>query len=229
VKRTWLRNINWCLSFGKVFPVASSDACWREVVNCFLERTSVVVIDVSYLRENVIWEIDQIKRLGVETNVLYLISADVADLSRATLELALGKAACADRLFLYERNGLIEPVKFTAMLAETVMRVSVGEGSLHATRSEVRLAIFATVAFVLGMIPVLALAFPVFADQLGLPRWNQWEHPAYWPGMAKIVNHEALATWLLLIIAAKRIQTLRFLIVIQSLLLLAAPIGMLDW
>jgi len=236
VDRTWLRNINWCMSFGKVFPVASSDACWREVVNCLLKRCSAVIVDVSDLRENVTWEIDQAKVLGVESRILYLISSERADNSRAALAQTLGEAACASRLFRYGRSGLADRAQFTAALAETVAAEAAGKNSQQPTRSPNRLAIATIAAFVVGMIPVLALAFPGFADLLGLPRWNPWEHPAYWPGVAKVVNAGAaavsafgVATWVLLLIAAKRTETIRFLFVVQTLLLLAAPIGMLDW
>lgn len=97
VDRTWLRNINWCLSFGKIFPVASSDAHWREVVDCLLRRSSAVIVDVSDLRENVTWEIERAKSLGVETRILCLISSERTDESHAALARAFGEAACASQ------------------------------------------------------------------------------------------------------------------------------------
>jgi len=59
----------------------------------------------------------------------------------------------------------------------------------HQLRRWVPLDIAATVAFVLGLIPVLGLAFP---NILGLPRWNPWEHPAYWPGITKIALYPGM-------------------------------------
>jgi hypothetical protein len=232
VDRTWLRNMNWCISFGKVFPVASADACWREVVHCLLQRSSAVIIDVSDLRENVTWEIDQARILGLESRVFYLISVERAEGSRAALAHALGDTACASRLFRYGKSGLIDRERFTAALVEALAAEASGKNGPQSDR----VAVISTAAFVVGMIPVLALAFPAFGDQLGLPRWSPWEHPAYWPGMANVVNAGAAAvcmfgaaTWMLLMVAARRTATLRFLLVVQTLLLLAAPIGMLDW
>ena len=234
--RTWLRNVNWCMSFGKVFPVASSNACWREVVDCLLKRSSALIVDVSDLRENVTWEIDHARRLGFETRTLYLISSDRADCSPAAVTQALGAEACASRLFRYGRDGLADSKRFKAALAETIVADTTVENGWQRTHAPNRLAIAATVAFVIGFIPVFALAFPGFGEPF-LPRWNPWESPEQWPGIAKVINTKALvamafglATWFLLILASKRTQTIRFLLVIQTLLLLAAPIGMVeDW
>jgi hypothetical protein len=97
------------------------------------------------------------------------------------------------------------------------------------------LGLLDTAFFGLGL-PILALAFPVFGYHLGLPRWTAWEDAAHWPGVAAVANAGAMsvvafgmATWLLLIVAARRAPNLWFLLVIQTLVLLAAPVGMLDW
>ena len=230
-ERTWLRNINWCMASGKIFPVATTDAHWREVVDCLLNRASIVIIDVSDLGDNVAWEIERARRLGAERRVFYLMSSEPADRSRHALAQALGPEAAANRLFRYGKDGNVERARFNAALVESIVA-----GTAHINRRPDGIAIAATLAFVVGMLPVLALAFPVFGHHLGLPRWNAWEHPAQWPGVAAVANAGALsvvafgmATWLLLIIAASRAPNLRFLLVIQTLVLLAAPVGMLDW
>jgi hypothetical protein len=226
-----LRNINWCMSFEKMFAVASSDAHWRQVVVCLLKRSSAVIVDVSDLRDNVVWEIDQARVLGVEPRILYLASLEQAD----KLQAALGAEACAFRLFHYGRNGLADPERFRRTLAETVAAGAEAEKDSQRAQAPNRLAITATIVFVIGLLPLLNLAFPAFGDHIGLPRWNQWEQPAYWPGVASLINPGALTvvayglgTWILLILAALRTQTIRFLLVIQTIVLLAAPIGMLD-
>ena len=93
-----------------------------------------------------------------------------------------------------------------------------------------------SVRFVIGLLPLLGLAIPVFSETVPLPRWSHWEHPAYWPGLAHVANPGAVAvaafgvtTWFLLLLAALRIPTMWFLFVIQTLALLAAPVGMLDY
>lgn len=229
--RTWLRNINWCMAFGKIFPVATSDAHWREVVDCLLERASIVIIDVSDLRDNVTWEIDRARRLGAEGRIFYLISSELADRSPDALAQALGPEDAANRLFRYGKDGNVERARFNTALVDSIVAKTA-----HTDRSTDGIAVAATLAFVVGLLPVLALAFPVFGYHLGLPRWSAWEDAAHWPGVAAVANVGALsvvafgmATWLLLIVAARRAPNVGFLLVIQTLVLLAAPVGMLDW
>jgi hypothetical protein len=230
-ERTWLRNINWCMAFGKIFPIATSDAHWREVVDCLLTRASIVIIDVSDLRDNVTWEIDRARRLGAEGRIFYLVSAELAEQSRHALTQALGPEAAANRLFRYGKDGNVERARFDAALVDSIVA-----GTAQPNRRFDVIVVAATVAFVVGMLPILALAFPVFGYHLGLPRWTAWEDAAHWPGVAAVANAGALsvvafgiATWLLLIAAARRAPNLWFLLVIQTLVLLAAPVGMLDW
>ena len=82
--------------------------------------TSAVNVDVSDLCENVVWENDQSKVLGVESCIFYLISSDQTGDSRAVLAKRLGETACAARLFRYGRCNLADREQFTATLAETV-------------------------------------------------------------------------------------------------------------
>lgn len=230
--RIWLRNINWCMSFSKVFPVASTDERWREVVGCLLKRSDGILVDASELRENLLWEVEHARALGLEPRMLYLIPADRIEAARPALIQALGDEACVSRLFAYEKHGVVERDRFVARLAK-LSGMAPEDGDHRRAQRPDRMDITATVAFAVGLIPLLALAFN---GPLGLPRWSPWEHPAYWPGLAHIINPGALtvatlgmATWFLLAITARRSHNIRFLLAIQTLLLLAAPIGMLDW
>jgi hypothetical protein len=73
---------------------------------------------------------------------------------------------------------------------------------------------------------------------VGLPHWSAWASEyassAPWPGVAAVANKGAvcvvafgIATWLLLTVAARRAPNLWFLLLMQTLMLLAAPLGML--
>jgi hypothetical protein len=230
-ERTWLRNINWCMGPAKTFPVATSDEHWRAVVDCLLKRADIVIIDVSDLRENVIWEIDRAKHLGAPERVFYLVAAQIADRSGDVLAQAIGLDAAAARLFRYDNDGRIERERFRTGLIDVT-----NSTARRVERTLDSLAIGATIAFLIGLLPVLALAFPVFGDQLGLPRWSPLRDPSHWPGVAAVANASALTvvgfgivTWLLLLAGARRAPNLWFLVVIQTLALLAAPVGMLDW
>ena len=74
-RRTWLRNINWCLSWRKVFAVATDDAHWQQVVELLVNRATVILIDLTEARPNVRWEIALIERLGLGSRVLWLLRA----------------------------------------------------------------------------------------------------------------------------------------------------------
>jgi hypothetical protein len=229
-ERTWLRNINWCMSLGKIFPVASTDACWRQSVECLLGRSTAVIVDVSNLGENVMWEINRAKAQVTERKMLYLLASDTGDTARQRIIECLGEVAVSDRLFEYEAQGLVEPDAFQAALTEIISRRS------DVTKPPGPASIAATVLFVVCLLPVLGLAFPGFGESYGFPRWSPWEHSAHWPGLANVINPGALFTvacgivcWLFLLAASRRTPTLRFLLVIQTLVLFAAPVGMLDW
>lgn len=224
VDRTWLRNINWCMAFGKVFPVASTDEAWREVVDCLLQRCDTVIIDVADLRQNVMWEIDRAKSLGLETRTLYLAPSDQADKSQAEFTQALGAEASASRLFPYTKKGLVDGDRFRAALIESAVR--------HATAERIRgrkpelVDIAATGAFAIGYLPLLAAAFPMI---LKLADWNPGEDLP--DTIGKFVDTAAseiiafgLVTWALLLVASRRPNTLRFLLIIQTLLLLVATL-----
>ena len=229
-ERTWLRNINWCMALGKIFPVASTDACWRQSVECLLGRSTAVIVDVSDLRENVMWEINRAKAQVTERQMLFLLSSDTDPTARQKVIECLGQAAVSDRLFEYQAQGLVEADAFQTALAEII------SGGSDVAKPPGPDSIAATVLFVVGLLPVLGLAFPAFGESCGLPRWSPWEHSAHWPGLANVINPGALITvaygilcWLLLLVASRHTATMRFLTVIQTLILLAAPIGMLDW
>jgi hypothetical protein len=224
VERTWLRNINWCMAFGKVFPVASSDHAWRALVECLLPRCDAVIIDVSDLRENVMWEIERARSLGLETRTLYLLPSDQADTSHAALTLAAGADTSASRLFLYTKNSLVDRARFRAALVESAVGPATPERIRQHAHKPDALDIAATGAFAIGFWPLLAAAFPII---LALADWKPQEDLP--DTIARLVEASAsgiiafgLVAWLLLIVASRRPNTVRFLLVIQTLLLLVA-------
>ena len=165
--------------------------------------------------------------------MLYLISADRIEAVRPALLQSLGAEACASRLFAYAKQGVIERDRLAAHLAQLSGLTDEDSDERRRPHRPDGMDIAATVAFAVGLIPLLALAFN---GPLGLPRWSPWEHPAYWPGLAHVANPGALSvvvfgisTLLLLALTARRSHNMHFLLAIQTLLLAVAPIGMLDW
>ena len=226
VDRTWLRNINWCMAFGKVFPVASSDEAWRDLVECLLQRCDAVIIDVSDLRQSVMWEIDRAKSLGLETRTLYLLPSDQADTSQGVLTLALGAEASASRLFLYTKKDLVDRNRFRAALAESAVGHATAEKIGRRAHTPAFVDIAATGAFAIGFFPFLAAAFPII---LKLADWNPQEDlpdtiGRFVDASASEIIAFGLVAWVLLMVASRRPNTMRFLLVIQTLLLLVATV-----
>jgi hypothetical protein len=212
------------MAFGKVFPVASSDHAWRALVECLLPRCDAVIIDVSDLRENVMWEIERARSLGLETRTLYLLPSDQADTSHAALTLAAGADTSASRLFLYTKNSLVDRARFRAALVESAVGPATPERIRQHAHKPDALDIAATGAFAIGFWPLLAAAFPII---LALADWKPQEDLP--DTIARLVEASAsgiiafgLVAWLLLIVASRRPNTVRFLLVIQTLLLLVA-------
>ena len=226
VDRTWLRNINWCMAFGKVFPVASSDDAWRELVECLLQRCDAVIIDVSDLRQNVMWEIDRAKSLGLEARTLYLLPSDQADRLQGALTLALGDNASASRLFLYTKKDLVDRDRFRAALVDSAVGHATGESPRRRAYAPAFVDVAATGAFAVGFFPLLAAAFPII---LKLADWNPQDDLP--DTIGRFVNTSAseiiafgLVAWVLLAVASRRANTVRFLLFIQTFLLLLATV-----
>jgi hypothetical protein len=223
MRRTWLRNVNWCMSWSKLFAVACADAHWQAAVALLMARADVIVVDVVNLRENVAWEIEQAYAEGAPTGCSTWRPLLNAQESAGKLKALLGDRLDAARIFVYDSRGLLEPARFRAVLAKTL--------ASRASLRPSRLAIAATTLFVLTAVPLIALPFPFLGIPL-LPRWNEWSDSHTWPGLAAIVNPGALATmglgvvtWLALAAAARRNHAIRFLLTGQTLLLLAAAAG----
>jgi hypothetical protein len=225
MRRTWLRNVNWCMSWNKLFAVASTDEHWQAVVDLFLARADAVVIDVSDLREHVVWEIERAHTLGAATRVLYLVDADQK--SRITSQLAslLPDSFDAVRVFAYDGHSLLEPDRFRSILVDALTPTDERTRGRPASAFSVA----ATVLFVITVVPLTVLL-----SNLGNVRvpsrystWPRW--PAVVDPMAIATMGLGLLTLALLVIASRANRPMRFLLTVQTLLLLGAVTGMLEW
>jgi hypothetical protein len=217
IGRTWLRNVNWCMSWNKVFPVASTDEYWQAVVNVFLARADIVFIDVSDLREHVVWEIKRAHTLGMATRMLFLVHADQE--SRITSELALLLPGSFDavRVFAHDSHGLVERDRFRSLLV----------GALTSTDGRGRggpasaLSVAATAFFVITAVPLTVLLYRF---------WNGLvsQDP---PDIAGLLSRDptgittvglGLLTLVLLLVASRANRPMRFLLTVQALLLFVA-------
>jgi len=224
--RTWLRNINWCLSWKKVFAVASDDACWQQVVERLLRDSAVVFIDLTEFRPNVRWELELIRRSGLEPRVVYLLREDRTDALDAMRE-QLGYAPDADQLHFYGNRGATRPTPLRSAIAERVQRFRATEPD-PAHRRGRGLSIAGLLMFVAGCVPMLALAFPNL--QLGLPSWDDYDASGYIDHTPALI----VAAFGLITLAASGAATIRnrnmgFLAAVQVLLMLGAFWGLLTF
>jgi hypothetical protein len=225
VSRTWFRNINWCLSWRKVFAVASDDACWQQVVERLLRQSTVVFIDLTEFRPNVRWELELIRRSGLEPRVVYLLREDRMDALEAMRE-QMGYVPAPDQLHLYGNRGAKNAASLRNAIAGRVVRF--GRVELDASRSVLGLSIAGVLMFIAGCLPMLALAFPNL--QLGLPSWADYDASGY-------INHTGpllvsvfgVITLVVVGIATVRNRNMGFLTVVQTLLLLGAFWGLVSF
>jgi hypothetical protein len=215
LRRTWLRNINWCLAWRKVFPVRTDDGHWQQVVERLVRHATLVFIDLTELRPNVRWEVDLIRRLDREHRVVYLLHADAVPTDLGPLGERLGYALAAERVHGYGPRGARERARLRAALARAIEETGAHrERPLPATAR--RLAVAGVAAFALGCFPLLALGvFEALPERLG-----QLSRHAllgvYW---------YALGTWVLLWLPAYWHRRLVGLALVQTLLLVGLAIS----
>lgn len=204
------------MSWNKLFPVATTDEYWQAVANLFLARADVVFIDVSELREHVVWEIQRAHILGMSARLLFLVQADQK--SRITSDLASLSPGSFDavRVFAYDSHGLLERDRFRSLLG----------GALTPTDGPTRgglasaLSVAAAVFFVITAVPLTALLSRFWYGRLGSPI-DIAGLPSRDPtGIATVGL--GLLTLALLLVASRANRPMRFLLTVQTLLLFVA-------
>ncbi len=232
--RTWLRNVNWCLAVNKSFPIASSDACWQQVVQLLVERVDAILVDAVDLRPNVLWEIELCRRLQREQRVLFLVPAERRDEALATLGELLPSEGLDRRVVSYAADGRLDS-RSTWRLRRGLARLAAPTAALggeHDAGGASRFAVAAVILFVLQLLPVLSLGLPL---QLG-PAWRYGPDPIAAPFVVAI-NPAAWAVFgagvlalLLLLVAGRGRQPLRSLAIIQvAVLAIALFKWKVDW
>jgi hypothetical protein len=222
IRRTWLRNINWCLSWRKVFAVATTDQWWQQVVERLLVKSSVLFIDLTEFRKNVRWEVDLILRLGVEKRVIYLLRDGMYEAPLKAVTDFLGYTPSPDRLHFYDGRGARNPPALRQAVSDCIQNEHSLEGA--PLRSSDYLSIVPVLMFMAGCVPLLALAFP--GVNLGLPTWKESVGGYLDDTRALIVSAYGVLTFLLLIVSSYWKRGMVFLVAVQLLLLLGAFWGL---
>ena len=208
-RRSWLRNINWCLSWRKVFAVASDDEHWQQVVERLVRHANVILIDLTEARANVLWEIALIDRLGLRDRVLWLMRAGdpVENLPLAAIGIR------ADDIYRYDEKGGGDGVKLRAAMAARIADDRFARQA-HLRRGRL-LSILALVMFIGGCFPLLALWSGPISE-----RFSRADYAGV--SIALWIVGFGLLTWLVLGIAALRNRNAVFFVAVQVVLLAGA-------
>jgi hypothetical protein len=86
-RRMW-RNLNWCLSSTKLFPISCCDAGWRACVGRLVQEADIVIMDVSSITGNVLWELEYLRDTGaLSKTVLVSEETRACEASHRTIQI----------------------------------------------------------------------------------------------------------------------------------------------
>lgn len=121
--RRVLRNFNWCVSRDKIFPIGCVDAGWRACVTRLVAECDGVVMDLSGMSENILWELELLNRTRALERTLFLVEAEQYDAAKTALNPLLGPAGAASQLIGYSGGELLGGVSLTAATKKALHRV----------------------------------------------------------------------------------------------------------
>lgn len=101
----WLRNINWFVSWNKVFAVDSTDNSWEQCVRSMCEISDVIICDISERSPHIEWEVNQIITSQWLDKTLFLTSNNTQQGSLEFLQsLGINSIQSEDTLYLYDNE-----------------------------------------------------------------------------------------------------------------------------
>jgi hypothetical protein len=109
IRRKGLRTMNWCFSRSKVFPITCTSFSWQACVSCISQEMDIIIMDLSGIKEGVIWELEHCIRLGLIDRVIFFVSDSEKErtLARETLEKYIGNIPSKNILLTYGKPGLL--------------------------------------------------------------------------------------------------------------------------
>ena len=114
------RNLNWTVSRSKVFAVRCTDQVWQQAVGQMVRTCDAVLIDVTDLTGNLVWELELLRRLRRLDDCIFLSLRGTETRAAAAVEHQLGFAV---RLQGFDWAGrLVAPGDFRHALAVILFR-----------------------------------------------------------------------------------------------------------
>ena len=117
MENRWKRNFNWCVSWSKVFPVSTVDELWKD---CFVQMAKicdVIFIDLSEMRESILWEIEQCGRMGISDRLIFLTHKDNFVAAKKYVQQNF-RTGSTQRLFQYGSIGILADSDFESTIAD---------------------------------------------------------------------------------------------------------------
>ncbi len=176
LKQIWFLNINWMVSYQKIFPIKSDDGHWQDCVNLLLEEANLVVVDVSNPKETLHWEISQCVQAHLEEKLIFLLDNAKAESGRAWI------AECARALpsiqsvpiFLYAVTGPQDPAALRSFVLETLSRSVVREPAASLRQVVFGLGLNVAASLLIATVGTVAMAPYQF------PEGTILHSPSYW-------------------------------------------------
>lgn len=112
--RRRLRNFNWCVSQSKVFPVACVDAGWRACVSRLVAECDCVVMDLSGMSQNIMWELELLKRQQAFGRTVFLVEESQAAAVQAARDCLLGSESTTPQIHAYRMRGKFDDYFLTS-------------------------------------------------------------------------------------------------------------------
>jgi len=66
------RNLNWCFSKTKLFPITCCDPGWQACVTRLVQEVDIVVVDLSSITTNIAWELGLLRDSGALSKAVFL-------------------------------------------------------------------------------------------------------------------------------------------------------------
>jgi hypothetical protein len=154
--KLWL-NINWLLSFGKIFSIKTSDEFWKETATVLLKENSLILFDASYSTESLEWEFAEILKLGYISKIIAITNSKKLLAESKWKNIFSTQENFEIPVFYYDENGnMPEKLEFDFTVARMLARLF-EEEPLRASRKNLFKNIGATVCSAL-----LLFAFSLF-------------------------------------------------------------------
>jgi hypothetical protein len=92
------RNLNWCFSKHKLFPVTCGDPGWQACVGRLVQEVHVIVVDLSSITDNVAWELELLRDTGALPKTVFVAQESQSAQVHERMSQILGASSTAPPL-----------------------------------------------------------------------------------------------------------------------------------